>query len=165
MNFAKNTNRSFSFLAGVCVAVAGIAVGISLAGQRASFPPHDNACYAMAIESLESLRMRGEVTVPEYTAQMVTRMRCQAVPGLIHFEIEGADSDGADFQLYYAAGGMAASGADTVSDFCYIRNGKMVSGRRVTGRESVSSAPQCRFDPISSGDHMGNVAQYIFRDM
>ena len=114
--------------------------------KNATFPPHENVCYQMAIESLSSLRSRDGITVPGFPQKGVTHMRCMAQRGLLQYEIAGTDDAGADFHIYYLSQGTAASGADMVSDYCYMRGGEVASGMRVIGREATLSKPYCRFD-------------------
>lgn len=138
---------------GIVVALIGIVGGLAawavLHDRNAAnntYPPVGNHCYESAQELLAMLRQRGDVTVPAFTAEDVRMMECAAVRGTIQFEIAGIAADGADFRVNYLAGGVAASGADSISDYCYISRSEIVSGKRITGREGAISSPRCAFD-------------------
>jgi len=148
--------RQFFVGRAVVLAILIVVLGLGALAMRAwqwygnkneTFPPHENVCYQMATESISSLRSRDGITVPGFSQKGVAHMRCMAQRGLLQYEIAGTDDAGADFHIYYLSQGTAASGADMVSDYCYMRGGVMVSGKRTTGREGTPSTPRCSLDP------------------
>lgn len=86
------------------------------------------------------------LTVPDFSFDSVHSVKCATAPGMITFTIAGTDSSGKTFRIYETAGGRAASGADSVLDYCYLKDGQVASQIRITGREGKHSAGTCTYD-------------------
>lgn len=128
----------------VLILVAGI--GYWHFATRPIFPPKSDVCFDMLTSSLESARSNSAVIVPAFPMDSITRVRCAAAPGLTTFAIEGTDSAGKQFSVLETVGGKAASGGDSVFDYCYTQNGKVLSQTRITGREGKHSDSACAYD-------------------
>lgn len=133
--------------------VAVIALLCVLAGgaylyraSRPVFPPKDNVCFDMLLSALASARSHDEVTVPQFSVEALTHVRCSAEPGMTHGELAGTDMQGNAFTLILTSGGRAASGADTVFDYCYKQNDALVSEVRITGRDGTHSTSSCTYN-------------------
>lgn len=113
---------------------------------RAAFPPTSNQCFEMLKESLTAAKSNNALTVPDFSFDSVGSVKCVTAPGMITFTIAGTDSLGKTFRIYETAGGRAASGADSILDYCYLKDGEMVSQVRVTGREGKHSTGTCSYD-------------------
>lgn len=125
--------------------VAGYAYRSHLA--RTAFPPRENVCFNMLIETLQTARTTDGIIVPTFALSAVTSVRCRTAPGFVTYEIAGTDVSGADFHIYQTSGGKAASGGDSVFDYCYTRDGDVVSQTRITGRDGNKSDSVCTYDP------------------
>lgn len=128
----------------VMILIAGI--GYWYFTTRPIFPPKSDVCFDMLTSSLETARSNPAVTVPAFSIGSITHVRCAAAPGLTTFAIEGTDSVGRQFSVYETVGGKAASGGDSVFDYCYTQNGKVISQTRITGREGKHSDSACTYD-------------------
>lgn len=128
----------------VLILIAGI--GYWHFTARPTFPPKSDVCFDMLTSSLESARSNPAITVPAFPIDSITRVRCAAAAGLTTFAIEGTDSAGKQFSVFETVGGKAASGADSVFDYCYTQNGKVISQARITGREGKRSDSACAYD-------------------
>lgn len=114
--------------------------------SHAAFPPKSNVCFEMLVSSLDAARSNSVVIVPDFSIDSLRYVRCTAIPGMTHFTIAGIDSFGKEFRIYETIGGRAASGADSIFDYCYTQNGKVVSGTRITGREGKRADSVCTYD-------------------
>ncbi len=130
----------------LCCAAAVVAIGVFKGHE--TFPPRGVFC---AEQSLELLAMAQQDTdvIPQpfaYAHSEVSHFRCAASPGFTQYEISGRDTAGHSFYVHSILGGRAASGSDSVSDFCYVRDGEVVTRRKISGREGIRSEGTCSFD-------------------
>ncbi len=102
-----------------------------------------NECISLIQESIENDRIKDIIKAPLFTSDGITQMRCNLTKGFTQFEVSGVDTEGEDFSIFQTSGGMAASGADSVYNYCYLKNNQQVSGIRITGRQSATSTPTC----------------------
>lgn len=122
------------------------------------FPPHGVVCADLAFEEIATLQ-NSKALIPEsfrFDDGGVRHFRCDAVRGFVQFEMSGNDASGHAFYLHGIAGGVAASGADSVLDVCYVSDGQTVTDVRFAGRSGTQSAGTCAYDgslftaPLSS---------------
>lgn len=132
----------------LCVAFGGWYLSIHVAHR---YPPEENECFDQMVSSLEAARSYPSVWIPDFTEDGVAMVRCSRARGFISFEVAGTDTSGQDFHLYEKAGGVAASGADSVFDYCYTRSNVVVSHARISGREGKVSSGTCSYAAIGSG--------------
>ncbi|HWU24286.1 MAG TPA: hypothetical protein VN086_00860 [Candidatus Paceibacterota bacterium] len=119
---------------------------------RPAYPSASDVCVGMITSSIEAARSNPAVTVPDFSLHSIRHVRCEAVPGMTHFVIAGTDSSGKEFHIYETTGGKAASGGDSVFDYCYTQNGTVVSQVRITGRDGNRSDSACTYGASLLGD-------------
>lgn len=131
---------------GAAVLGLGLLLGAGYLCHSRSVIPASSACYDLLAESLETARTRDGVIVPVFDPAKLTHIRCAATPGFVQFEVLGTDASGDTFRIYELSGGRAASGADTIFNYCYQQDGILRSGTRITGRDGTISDPVCKYD-------------------
>jgi hypothetical protein len=132
----------------LAAAVAG-GMGCWYVVSHPVFPPKSNGCFDMLVHSLDAARANPAVTVPDFSLDSLRAVRCAAVPSMTTFTIAGVDARGKDFHIYETIGGKAASGGDSVFDYCYTQDGQVVSQVRITGRQGTRSDSACTYDASS----------------
>ena len=116
--------------------------------ETSTFPPKkDVVCVEMMQQELATFNQTGFLgSQLTYSDKDITHVRCAAGVGFTQFELSGTTKDGHAFYLHDIASGMAASGADSISDICYKVDGVIVKNAKVTGRMSIPSTPTCSYD-------------------
>lgn len=150
--------RRAGMIAGIALLISALGFGIYLytyGTAPSRFPPTSDTCVDMLISSLEAARSNPLVIVPEFSLESVASVRCGTAPGFTTFEITGTDSSGIPFHIIETTGGKAASGADTVFDYCYRKKEAIASQIRITGREGRQSDSTCRYEgfALPEGSH------------
>lgn len=111
----------------------------------------DSVCYGQLTQSLEAARSNEKVIVPDFVLSQLMHIKCVATPGFVQFELEGKDAAGITFRIYEMVGGRAASGGDSIFNYCYEQDGVLRSGIRITGRAGTFSTPRCTYDTTFTG--------------
>ena len=116
--------------------------------ETSTFPPKkDVFCVDMMQQELATFDQTGFLGSPlTYSDSSIMHVRCAAGVGFTQFEISGTTTDGHTFYLHDIQGGIAASGADSISDICYKVDGVVIKNARVTGRMGTPTAPTCSYD-------------------
>jgi hypothetical protein len=112
------------------------------------FPPQHVVCVDQALEEITSVQS-GKMSLPEsfiFTNKDIRHFRCASVLGFMQFEMSGLDETGHVFYIHAIAGGTAASGADSLFDFCYQRDGRTITQVRYSGRRGTQSIGTCSYD-------------------
>lgn len=129
--------------------ITGAAAGYVLHARSHRFPPVGVICADQAFESLSNSQANPEL-IPNpftYAKANIAHFRCAAGVGFSQYEMSGIDDAGHAFYIHSSAGGMAASGADSLLDFCYVKDGAVVTQLRISGRAGNRSEGRCSYDP------------------
>jgi uncharacterized protein (UPF0333 family) len=125
----------------------GLGVGYFFFKDSNTHVPVSNDCENQLTDAIESARSKSSISVPAFSQKNVTIVHCSAYPGFLTFEITGTDTSGQNFHIYEKTGGKAASGGDSIFDYCYLRDGTVLSQTRVSGRASNVSTSTCSYLP------------------
>jgi len=141
--------RNFFFIALAIVAVSLTAgfVYFRFNHQTEGYPPVANTCVEQLSSAMLATRMNQELAVPVFADEGVDEVHCVAVPGFVAFELLGKDAIGKNFHVIELSGGKAASGADTILDYCYMQGNNVISQIRIRGREGSISTSTCTYQP------------------
>ncbi|MDB5265915.1 MAG: hypothetical protein JWM39_628 [Parcubacteria group bacterium] len=130
----------------ILVALVLCGMGYEYVVSHQAFPPKSNVCFEMLTSSLEVAKSNPAIRVPNFSLDSIRYIRCAAIPGITNFTIAGIDSFGKEFRIYETVGGRAASGGDSILDYCYTQDGKIISQIRITGHEGKHSNSACIYD-------------------
>ncbi len=96
------------------------------------FPPKNSECFDRFMDVAQTGYADG-FHIPQFNSSAVTAFRCASQLGFDQYEITATDTEGHSFYIHKDEGGMAASGADGVYDFCYIQDGKVIKSEKLIG--------------------------------
>ncbi|MBY0294339.1 hypothetical protein K2Q08_03345 [Patescibacteria group bacterium] len=143
----NKTYTNASLTAGSLIVVGLIVLSILYTQSKASpFPPSNVACFDVFMDSVEGGYAEPELNVPPFELKDISKFRCASKKGFEQYEIAGIDTTGHAFYVHHSAGGMAASGADSYLDHCYMRDGVLVKSVKLIGRSSEPQEGSCAFD-------------------
>lgn len=111
-----------------------------------AFPPSNVACFNAFTNSVQSGYADPELNVPPFELKDISKFRCASKKGFQQYEVAGVDTTGHAFYVHHSTGGMAASGADSYLDHCYMRDRVVIKSVKLVGRSSEPQEGSCAFD-------------------
>ncbi len=95
--------------------------------------------------TMESLNRNNNFSL--FKLENITHLRCEGRMAFDQYEISGTDNSGHSFYIHSYTGGMAASGGDMISDYCYKKDGVIDTekSKKLYGREGTLSEPTCTY--------------------
>ncbi len=110
--------------------------------SKSKFPPSNIECFNSFMDRVNSGYSDG-FRIPEFNFSDITYFRCASTIGFNQYEITGRDKNGQSFYIHKDEGGMAASGADSIYNFCYKQNDIIIRNEKLYGREPTREAGTC----------------------
>ncbi len=110
--------------------------------NNSQFPPSNTLCFDSFTNALNNGYADG-FRIPAFNFRDVSHFRCASRLGFDQYEIRATDKEGHSFYIHKDGGGMAASGADTVYNFCYKKDNNIIRNEKLSGRESTKEIGTC----------------------
>ncbi len=154
----NSLQRPFSFSTLAVLGLLIVAIFLSMPRVTDTFPPVGVGCFDSFMEQAENGYADSAYNLPPFELSKISHFKCSSSKGSSQYEVEGIDTAGNSFYVHRIAGGMAASGADTYFDYCYMQNGTLIASEKLTGRTTREEGT-CTYlenyppDPLSSYEY------------
>ena len=134
----NSSRQVFQFSTASTLLLLVVAVFLSIPRTVETFPPVGVDCFDSFTEQVQNGYANSAYNLPPFEFSGISHFKCASSKGFSQYEIEGMDTAGNSFYVHRIAGGVAASGADTYFDYCYMQNGVLISSEKLIGRTTRS---------------------------
>lgn len=139
--------RNFGLIIAITLAIlAFIILGTDLIiKKRLNDSSSKEYCFTSFLETSKIGYANG-FQIPPFNLKDVTHFKCASKIGFGQYEIEARGKSGRSFFIHKQEGGMAASGADSISNLCFKQDGEILVSEKIVGREGVRSPGSCDWE-------------------